>query len=130
MKTHFETFAKGFENAATDWDGLIGVFAEDAVLQYHFAGFPPTIGNRVEANAGFKPFLKRFIPKFHYISGSGQNCIYKAEAYYELTNGKASIYTSHGYLEFNEEGKVTKKTAYSNDSEELASFIIEAMQAA
>ena len=127
-KAHFDKFDLGFKNVDHDWEGMTVNFAEDAHIRYHFAGFPSIEGDEPTVNAGFKATLKKFVPKFKYVTGSDKDCIYSFSAYFETTQGKGATYSGYGYLEFNEEGKVIRKTAYSDDSQELAEVVMAAME--
>lgn len=124
----FEAFANGFINVDKDWEGMTSNFADDAHIKYAFAGFPVIEGDEESSNAGFKKVLKRFRPKFEWQSGTDSDCIYTCSAYFETIKGEGAIYTCHGFLEFNNDGKVVKKVAYSNDSQELAKLVQEAME--
>lgn len=125
---YFNEFANGFINVDKDWDGMRAVFADNATIKYSMAGFPLIEGDEETANAGFKAVLKRFRPKFTYIAGTDKDCIYSAISYFETIKGEGAVYTSTGYLEFNDKGKVVKKVTYSTDSQEVAKLVQEAME--
>ena len=122
-KKYFEKFADGFKNVDKNWEGMTSNFADNATIKYSFAGFPVIEGDEPTCNAGFKKALKTFKLECTYSHGTETDCMYSYSAYFETINGEGAVYTCHAFLEFDEDGKVTKKVAYSNDSNQLALLV-------
>ena len=122
-KQYFETFINGFKNVDKDWDGMTANFADDASVKYIFSGFPVVEGDEETCNSGFKKALKTFKIEAEYLHGSESDCMYSFSAYFETIKDEGAVYSGHAFLEFDQDGKVTKKVAYSNDSGNLAALL-------
>ena len=98
-------------------------FADDACVKYIFSGLPVVEGDEETCNSGFKKALKTFKIEAEYLHGSESDCMYSFSAYFETIKDEGAVYSGHAFLEFDEDGKVTKKVAYSNDSDNLAGIL-------
>lgn len=127
---YFATFTEAFNNFAIDYDAVIDLFAEDAKLEYIFAGLPNNKGDRNAVHEGFKTILKTFHVCNKYIGGTDHQCMYSWSAYFETTLGQGAVYTGNGYLQFNEDDKIINYLVVSDDSQEFAKCVMAAMEAA
>ena len=96
-------------------------------MQYAFTGFPLLDHAEPLVHAMFKDAAQTWRFSFQYLGGTDTDCMYSFSSYLETRQGKGVLFTGHGYLEFNEEGKIIKHVAYSNDTQPLAEAFQELM---
>jgi hypothetical protein len=130
MKAYFDQFQRALGSVIEhDWDDLYVLFAPDAVVKLSMEGLE---GDRVasppEAFADFQATLRRFKHKLLYLGGSGLDCVFSFAAYARTRSGDSAMYSGHGYLEFSDDGDITRLNMYSSDSQELANAIHEQLQ--
>jgi hypothetical protein len=130
MKAYFDQFQRALESVIEhDWDDLYVLFTPDAIVKLSMEGLEEDrIASPPVAFADFQAALRRFKHRLTYLGGSRLDCVFSFAAYARTQSGDSAMYGGHGYLEFNDDGDITKLHMYSSDSQELANVIHEQLQ--